>query len=303
MGLPFRRSGGSVHVAPVQSVAPAEQAAPAPQTVVPAVSEQTAPQGESAAPAEDARTGVSPSAGVTEVDGKTDVAKKDVPTADKVAGDKNEIAAEATDKADGVEPAAETAAEVAPAPEITETAAPAPGDPKEVLGKFKTLLPSDHESSKGLPVVFKMPDGKVMPKSAMSVIEAKGYRVAMIQKAALPQEVAYNERASKFTIARDAASKLPQHTVGGSTDMMLAVEFNSPVDGHDVNGKLYIEIDVTDKLPNRPPVINGAKNITINRGIKFDPMKNGVSATDPDTGDFANLEAGGYRLGRCARQL
>lgn len=293
MGLPFRRSGGSVHVAPVQPGAPAEQAAPAPQTVVPAVPEQTAPQGESAAPAEDARTGVSPSAGVTEVDGKTDVAKKDVPTADKVAGDKNEIAAEATDKADGVEPAAETAAEVAPAPEITETAAPAPGDPKEVLGKFKTLLPSDHESSKGLPVVFKMPDGKVMPKSAMSVIEAKGYRVAMIQKAALPQEVAYNERTSKFTIARDAARKLPQYTVGGSTDMMLAVEFNSPVDGHDVNGKLYIEIDVTDKLPNRPPVINGAKNITINRGIKFDPMKNGVSATDPDTGDFANLEAGG----------
>ena len=235
---------------------------PAPQTVVPAVPEQTAPQGESAAPAEDARTGVSPSAGVTEVDGKTDVAKKDVPTADKVAGDKNEIAAEATDKADGVEPAAETAAKVvpapAPAPEITETAAPAPGDPKEVLGKFKTLLPSDHESSKGLPVVFKMPDGKVMPKSAMSVIEAKVYRVAMIQKAALPQEVAYNERTSKFTIARDAARKLPQCTVGGSTDRMLAVEFNSPVDGHDVNGKLYIEIDVTDKLPNRPPVINGA---------------------------------------------
>lgn len=145
----------------MQPGAPAEQAAPAPQTVVPAVPEQTAPQGESAAPAEDARTGVSPSASVTEVDGMTDVAKKDVPTADKVAGDKNEIAAEATDKADGVEPAAETAAKVAPAPEITETAAPAPSDPKEVLGKFKTLLPSDHESSKGLRLFSKCPMAKL----------------------------------------------------------------------------------------------------------------------------------------------
>ena len=134
---------GTDQAAPVQPGAPAEQAAPAPQPTVPAASGETAPQGEPAAPAEDAQTSASPSAGVTEVDGKSDVAKKDELDADKVAGDKKEVAAEATDKAYAVEPAAETTAEATPAAETVEAAAQ-----EQVLGTLEELFPCERLQEK-----------------------------------------------------------------------------------------------------------------------------------------------------------
>ena len=131
---------GTDQAAPVQPATPVEQTAPAPQTAAPASPEQTAPQGETVAPVGGVQAGENPSVEKSETDGKLDVAKKDEAVADKAVGNEEEVAPEASDKAEGVELAAETTAEVAPAEEIAEATAE---KPQQTLGTFKELFPSE----------------------------------------------------------------------------------------------------------------------------------------------------------------
>ena len=151
------------------------------------------------------------------------------------------------------------------------------------------------EDSGVLPFQITLPDGTKAKANEVFGLEYDGKSWNKKADGSLPNGVTYNQATGNFEITRKAAEALKPVTAYGVTAKMVPLGFESTIQGqgNKFSGKVFVEVAVSNKPVNRPPVINGAKNITINQGTKFDPMKNGVTATDPDDGDSATLKAEG----------
>ena len=141
-----------------------------------------------------------------------------------------------------------------------------------------------------IPVKYILPDGSPMGAGSLSLI-APNDKPAALGAKALPEGVTYDATKGVISITRKAAQNLDEHTVNGHKGKMLAIQFDADHGkGSSATGKVYVEVKVTNEVPNRAPVIT-AEDITVVQGNTVDLDKH-ATATDPDNDAVKITHAG-----------